>query len=97
MSGPRGYTLKYQPVSESELPAGYAFDKYGLVVLEDFVHPLRSPVEADVACTSPGHTISENGSDESSEDAAEASDNRTPRTKSLEVDASGLQVHIRRL
>jgi hypothetical protein len=60
--GRGGYTLKYQPISESDLPAEYALDKYGLVILRQFADRPQSPMEVEVACITPHHPASENGS-----------------------------------
>ncbi|KAF2787534.1 hypothetical protein K505DRAFT_287768, partial [Melanomma pulvis-pyrius CBS 109.77] len=30
--GSKGFTLRYQPISNSDLPAGYTLDQYGLIV-----------------------------------------------------------------
>jgi hypothetical protein len=44
--GRKAYTLKYEPIVEADLPPGYAFDRYGLVVPSHLALPAAAqPVE----------------------------------------------------
>ncbi|KAJ4285971.1 hypothetical protein N0V90_013537 [Kalmusia sp. IMI 367209] len=42
-----GYTLTCDPISESQLPAGYAFDRYGLITCEETTTQSQPPIQAD--------------------------------------------------
>ncbi|KAH7111060.1 hypothetical protein B0J11DRAFT_598925 [Dendryphion nanum] len=38
-SGRNGFELQYRPISNAEIPSGYALDRYGLLVCEEFGSP----------------------------------------------------------
>lgn len=47
--GRQTYTLKYEPITASELPAGYTFDRYGLIVASRYqLAPIaRATIESE--------------------------------------------------
>jgi hypothetical protein len=45
--GRKTCTLKYHPITRSALPAGYAFDQYGLIVLKEVADQLRPAAHPD--------------------------------------------------
>ncbi|KAL5370778.1 hypothetical protein PMIN02_013048 [Paraphaeosphaeria minitans] len=49
--GRNEYTLSYGPISNSQLPAGYAFDRYGLIVCEEVASQSSPSIQADEMCS----------------------------------------------
>ncbi|KAF9733857.1 hypothetical protein PMIN04_013076 [Paraphaeosphaeria minitans] len=49
--GRNGYTLTYDPISNSQLPAGYAFDRYGLIVCEEVASQSSPSIQAEETCS----------------------------------------------
>lgn len=49
--GRNGYTLTCDPISNSQLPAGYAFDRYGLIRSEEVAAQSQPTIQADETCS----------------------------------------------